>query len=48
MKKIAERLEGVIDEQITAFENNPVKTGLKFVILLFILIWVWKKVKEAI
>lgn len=46
MEKILEKLEAKFDEQIKSFEVSPLKTGIKWLIIIYVLRKIWAWVKE--
>ena len=44
MEKLIDRIETIIDQQLTAWEHNPVRTSLKFLVYY----WLFKKVYSYI
>ena len=45
MEKTLERLEARFDEWLGKFEERPISMGLKVVLAVLLLRWVWKSFK---
>ena len=46
MEKIIKKLEEKFDAQIKSFEESPVKTSLKWLVIIYIIRKVWAWIKE--
>jgi len=49
MEKILEKIEKKFDDQVQAFETSPVKTTIKWLVVIYILkkVWGWVKDEEV-
>ena len=46
MEKIISKLENSFEKAVEDFEKTPLKTGLKYLVIIFILKKVWSWIKE--
>ena len=46
MEKLLERIEQIIEGQLAAFENEPIKTSIKFLIYYYIAKFIYKEIKK--
>lgn len=42
MEKFFKKIEEKFEKQMDDFENSPIKTSLKWIIIIYIIKWVWK------
>lgn len=48
MEKILEKIETMLENQFTSFEEKPIKTSIKFLIFYWIAKTIYKEVREDV
>lgn len=48
MEKILEKIESMLENQFTAFEEKPIKTSIKFLIFYWLAKTVYKEIRDDV
>lgn len=47
MDKLIEKIEAIIEKQLALFDEKPIATSIKFLVVLWILKYVYREIKKA-